>query len=180
MKKMMALALAGALLCTTPVMAANSPSASAVSASVQDVAVERAAAQANMTVGEYRNNTVTSTPGLEDAAQIGQGGHVILNGAPSNATFQLVKATRATTESAKTLAAGLGGKVLNVVGTKSSVGKFQTARVNFYLEGVVFGQNVMVFQLVDGVWVPLNVAEIREDHVVVDMQSHGVLAFVAL
>lgn len=61
---------------------------------------------------------------------------------------------------------------------KSTIGKFSTARVNYYMKGVKAGQVVKVYQLVNGSWVELTVAEIREDHVVVDMTSFGTLAFV--
>ena len=69
--------------------------------------------------------------------------------------------------------------MLNVVTTTSQVvGKFGTAQVNFYAKGVKAGQLIKVYQFVDGEWVELTVAEIREDHVVVDMTSHGTLAFI--
>ena len=75
----------------------------------------------------------------------------------------------------------LGGKVLNVVGTTSQVvGKFGTAQVNFYAKGVKAGQLIKVYQMVNGQWVELTVAEIREDHVVVNMTSHGTLAFIEM
>lgn len=35
-----------------------------------------------------------------------------------------------------------------------------------------------MYQLVDGVWVELNITEVRDDHVVVDMTSLGTLAFI--
>lgn len=193
MKKLIALALAGVMLCSLPVMAAGSPSASAVvssSASTASAApayvdgiptsVIAAAATEGKTVGEYANNAVVEVPGLESVTPLGQGGHVILNGAPSNVTFIVAKPTAAAVKSAKTEAATLGGKVLNVVNVKSTIGKFDTARVNYYLKGIKAGQNIKVYQLVKGEWVELTVAEIREDHVVVDMTSFGTLMFVEL
>ena len=54
---------------------------------------------------------------------------------------------------------------------------FQTARVNFYMKGVWPGQNIKVFQIINGRCYELHVAEIRTDHVVVDMTSLGTLAF---
>lgn len=173
MKKLFALVLAGVMMFSLPAMAAGSPSA-AVVAQEATSAVEAAAAAENMTVAEYQNNVVVSLPGIGKVMPIGQGGHVIINGAPSNMTFNLVKPNLATVNSAK----NLGGKLLNVVGTKAAIGKFTTARVNFWLQGVVAGQNIKVFQLVNGAWVEVPVVEIREDHVVVDLTQHGVLAFV--
>ncbi|MDE6891714.1 MAG: hypothetical protein K2P50_07960, partial [Lachnospiraceae bacterium] len=78
---------------------------------------------------------------------------------------------------AKAQADTIGGKVLNVVDPKSTA-VFETATVNFYMPGVTAEQKIQVFQYVDKQWVNLNVAEVREDHVVVDMTSLGVTAFV--
>ena len=80
--------------------------------------------------------------------------------------------------SAKTLASSLVGKVLNVAQIKASVSGFKTATVNFYLKGTKAGQNIKVYQYVNGQWVALTVAEIRADHVVVNMTSLGTLAFI--
>ncbi len=177
MKKVIALALVGVMLFALPVGAASSPSA-AVVATAAEKTVQEAAAAENKTVGEYTNNAVVEVPGLPDAVPTGQGGHVIINGAPSNVTFFLTKPNAATVKAAKDQAAVLGGKVLNVFGTKSSVNKFSTAQVNFYMKGIKAGQLIKVYQLVKGEWVEVKVAEIREDHVVIDMTSHGILAFV--
>ncbi len=80
---------------------------------------------------------------------------------------------------AKTLAGGVGGRVLNVAEIKASV-PFDTATVNFYAEGVKAGQNIKVYQYRDEAWVEIEVTEIREDHVVVNMTSLGTLAFIEL
>lgn len=182
MKRFLALALAGTMLCAMPVMAATSPSAAVVSSSVEDakaVAVAEQAAEKGMSVQEYQNNTAVDAPGLEEATPVGQGGHVIINGAPSNITFQLAKGTKAQVAAAKEQAAVLGGKVMNVVTTGSNVmGKFGTATVNFYMPGVKAGQFIEVYQLVNGQWVKMTVAEIRADHVVVNLTQHGTLAFI--
>ncbi len=189
MKKLIALALAGAMLCALPVCAAPSPSAAVVAKSSSGsseqqsaaVTLEESAAAVGKSVGEYTNNAVVDVPGLTEATPLGQGGHVIINGAPSNVVFFLTKPSAAVVASAKSQAAALGGKVLNVVGTTSQVvGKFGTAQVNFYAKGVKAGQLIKVYQLVNGQWVELTVAEIREDHVVVNMTSHGTLAFIEM
>lgn len=202
MKKLIALALAGVIVFSLPVMAAESPSAGNVSgntvsspvsapaavvsssapASVDGIpaAVVTDAAEEGKTVGEYINNAVVEVPGLTEVTPVGQGGHVIINGAPSNITFIVAKPDATAIKSAKAEADGLGGKVLNVVNVKSSITKFNTAKVNYYLKGIKAGQNVKVYQLVNGEWVELTVAEIREDHVVVDMTSLGTLLFVEL
>lgn len=191
MKKMLALTLAGAMAISMPVLAATSPTAdsystadsspaapvAAVTASSVPQSVAKAAADENKTVGEYMNNAVTEVPGLDEVLPLGQGGHVIINGVPSNQTFSVLKPTRENVDSAKKHAASLGGKVLNVAQIKASVTGFKTAQVNFYLKGIKAGHNVKVYQLIDGEWVELNIAEIRDDHVVVDMTSLGTLAF---
>ena len=191
MKKILALTLAGTMALSMPVLAATSPTAdsystsgaaavSAVTASSVPQSVVKAAADENKTIGEYMNNAVTDVPGLEEVVPLGQGGHVIINGVPSNQTFSVLKPVRQDVDSAKAHAASLNGKVLNVAQVKASVTGFDTAQVNFYLKGLKSGQNVKVYQLVDGAWVELSVAEVRDDHVVVDMTSLGTLAFVEL
>lgn len=187
MKKLIALVLAGVMVCSLPVMAAGSPSAAAVVSSSAPAYVDgipaatvAAAAAEGKSVGEYNNNAVVEVAGLDDVTPVGQGGHVIINGAPSNLTFNVGKPAATAVKSAKTEAAALGVKVLNVVNVTAPISKFGTARVNYYMKGVKAGQNIKVYQLVKGAWVEVDVAEIREDHVVVDMTSLGTLMFVEL
>ena len=137
------------------------------------------AADEGKTVGEYMNNAITELPGLTDVTPVGQGGHVVINGAPSNQTFSVLKPYYAYVSFAKTFANSLGGKVLNVATIKASV-SFNTASVNFYAKGVKAGQNIKVYQYVNGAWVEVEVTEVRDDHVVVNMTSLGTLAFVEL
>ena len=164
--------------CTaSPAVTASAPAVEASSVSADIVA---AAAAEGKTVGEYLNNAVVSVPGLDYAVPIGQGGHVIINGAPSNQVFSVLKPTLGMVHSAKTFAASLGGRVLTVVRINASISGFRTARVNFYMKGVRTGQNIKVFQNFSGQWLEVEVAEIREDHVVVDMTSLGTLAFIEM
>lgn len=200
MKKGFALFMAGAMMVSRPVMAAtNTETAAMVSQAVSvsvaprilfaDVSsdgrssIETMLASAAMaedkTVGEYMNNAVTRLPGLENVTPLGQGGHVIINGVPGNQTFSVLKPHYAYVTFAKTLAGGVGGRVLNVAEIKASV-PFDTAIVNFYAEGVKAGQNIKVYQYRDEAWVEIEVTEIREDHVVVNMTSLGTLAFIEL
>lgn len=192
--------MAGAMMVSRPVMAAtNTETAAMVSQAVSvsvaprilfaDVSsdgrssIETMLASAAMaedkTVGEYMNNAVTRLPGLENVTPLGQGGHVIINGVPGNQTFSVLKPHYAYVTFAKTLADGVGGRVLNVAEIKASV-PFDTAIVNFYAEGVKAGQNIKVYQYRDEAWVEIEVTEIREDHVVVNMTSLGTLAFIEL
>ncbi len=200
MKKGFALFMAGAMMVSRPVMAAtNTETAAMVSQAVSvsvaprilfaDVSsdgrssIETMLASAAMaedkTVGEYMNNAVTRLPGLENVTPLGQGGHVIINGVPGNQTFSVLKPHYAYVNFAKTLAGGVGGRVLNVAEIKASV-PFDTAIVNFYAEGIKAGQNIKVYQYRDEAWVEIEVTEIREDHVVVNMTSLGTLAFIEL
>lgn len=200
MKKGFALVMAGAMMVSRPVMAAtNTETATMVSQAVSVSAAPRilfadvssdgrssietmlasAAMAEDKTVGEYMNNAVTRLPGLENVTPLGQGGHVIINGVPGNQTFSVLKPHYAYVTFAKTLADGVGGRVLNVAEIKASV-PFDTAIVNFYAEGVKAGQNIKVYQYRDEAWVEIEVTEIREDHVVVNMTSLGTLAFIEL
>lgn len=151
----------------------------AIEATGIPMATTLAAADENKSVGEYMNNAVVAAPGLDNAVPVSQGGNVIINGAPSNQTFSVLKVLSGHTEAAKAQAASIGGRVLNVARIDASV-YFDTATVNFYMPGVKTGQNVQVYQYdyVSGSWVGVAVAEVRDDHVVVDMTSLGILAFI--
>lgn len=151
----------------------------AAEASGIPMATSIAASEENKSVGEYMNNAVIAAPGLENAVPVSQGGNVIINGAPSNQTFSVLKVLSGHTDAAKAQAAAIGGRVLNVARIDASV-YFDTATVNFYMPGVTAGQNIQVYQYdyASGQWTNVAVAEIREDHVVVDMTSLGVLAFI--
>ena len=192
--------MAGAMMVSRPVMAATNTETAAMVSQVVSVSVAprilfadvssdgrssietmlaSAAMAEDKTVGEYMNNAVTRLPGLENVTPLGQGGHVIINGVPGNQTFSVFKPHYAYVNFAKTLAGGVGGRVLNVAEIKASV-PFDTAIVNFYAEGVKAGQNIKVYQYRDEAWVEIEVTEIREDHVVVNMTSLGTLAFIEL
>lgn len=161
----------------SPEAAAPTPAVEAASVSADIIA---AAAAEGKTVGEYLNNAVASVPGLDYVVPVGQGGHVLINGAPSNQVFSVLKPAYGMVGSAKMFAASLNGKVLNVVRINASVSHFQTAKVNFYMKGITAGRKIKVFQNFNGQWLEINVAEIREDHVVVDMTSLGTLAFIEM
>lgn len=179
MKKLIALISAAAVLVIPmAVCAAPSPSAGAVvAASTQATAVETAAAEVSMSVGEYTNNAIVSTPGLSstDTLPVGQGGKIIVNGVATNMTVTLRKVDAATVKSAK---AATTGKILNLVNAKLPVAKGNTVTVNFYVKGLAGTENVTAFQLVNGEWVPVTVKEIRLDHIVFDLTQSGPVMFV--
>lgn len=138
-----------------------------------------AAQNEGKSVREYISNSVITVPGLDEVTPVGQGGKIIIDGKTSNVNFSVQKPLLAHVNAAKTQAASLGGSVLNVVNMYSNV-SFATASVNFYMPGVKTGENIQVYQYVNGQWVSLSVSEIRDDHVVVDMTSLGVLAFIQI
>lgn len=179
MKKLIALISAAAVLVIPmAVCAAPSPSAGAVvAASTQATAVETAAAEVSMSVGEYTNNAIVSTPGLSstDTLPVGQGGKIIVNGVATNMTVTLRKVDAATVKSAK---AATTGKIVNLVNAKLPVAKGNTVTVNFYVKGLAGTENVTAFQLVNGEWVPVTVKEIRLDHIVLDLTQSGPVMFV--
>lgn len=141
------------------------------------MATINAATEAGKTIGEYYNNAVTETPGLETVTPIAQGGGVIIDGTPSNQSFSISKPVSAQVDSAKAQAAALNGTVLNVVDVDGAV-FFENASVNFYMPGVTGAEKIQVYQLADGQWNAVTVAEVRADHVVVNMTDYGVLAFI--
>lgn len=148
--------------------------ATGVSAQVFTAALEE-----GKTIGEYISNSVVEVPGLDTVTPVGQGGKVVLDGQISNVSFSVQKPLPAHVNSAKAQAAALGGKVLNVANIQANV-SFGTASVNFYMPGVTTGQNIQVYRYNNGQWVSVNVSEVRDDHVVVDMTSLGVLAFIQI
>ena len=107
-----------------------------------------------------------------------QGGKVEINGGKSNVTFTIKAPSSSVVSSANTLAGKLGGSLLTCINTSSPGASFSNAKVNFYVGGVTAGDNIAVYQNQNGSWVQLPVAEIRQDHVVVNMTKHGDLAFV--
>ena len=118
--------------------------AAAAEASGIPMATTVAATSEKKTVGEYANNAVTELPGLSDVTPISQGS-VIINGAPSNQTFSVLKPSDNAISVAKTYASNIGGTVLNVVEVNASV-KFDTATVNFYMPGVTSANTIKVVQ----------------------------------
>ena len=57
---------------------------------------------------------------------------------------------------------------------------YNTATINFYLKGLANGAKVAVKQFVNGVWVDVEVVEVRADHVVLNLVNSGAVAFVQL
>ncbi len=51
--------------------------------------------------------------------------------------------------------------------------------INFYTPGVTDGAVIEAYQYNKGLWVDLEVVEVRADHVVLNMQGSGVVAVIA-
>ncbi len=127
---------------------------------------------------DYRTQALIKNNAVSYGGNIvSQGGHVEINGGKSNVTFLVGVPDGGTMNSAASLAAGVSGSLINCVTVSSSVA-FRTAKVNFYITGVNIGDNIAVYQIQGGKWVQLQTAEIRKDHVVVNMSQTGVVAFV--
>lgn len=184
MKKIITLTLLASLISCTPVMAKEAGAPVAVyledSSDVGDPDVTLAAIEEDKLVGEYMNNAVTGIWAMDKVTPVAQGGGVIVDGVATNLTFSVLKPELSRVYSAKELASSLGGCVLNVVKIKTPAElRFHTANVNFYTPGIRTGQNVKVYRFTENEgWSPFHVSQVREDHVVVDMTSGGIIAFI--
>ena len=181
MKKFMALLSASVILCSATVSAA-SPSAQAVlaSAGFTSASDAQAAADRGMSAGEYYNNAIVSTPGVENAMPVGQGGKIMINGVVTNLTATLSKVNKTVAADAVNQASALGGTLLNVLSVNFPGANYKVATINFYLNGLADNAKVAARQYVNGAWVDVEIVEIRADHVVLNLTNSGAVAFVAL
>lgn len=132
------------------------------------------AAEKGMSAGEYYNNAVVSTPGIENAITVGQGGNLVVNGVQTNMSATISKVTnRAYVDSVRI---EQEGRVLNVVDVQYPAVE---ATINFYTPGITDGMEIVALQYNAGTWVNVEVAEVRADHVVLNMKGNGVVAFIA-
>lgn len=181
--KVLSLILVGTMVFSMPVSAKSMGSPEAVylepESNVGDPCITVAAIDAHETVDEYLGNTITAIWDMDYVAPLGQGGGVVLDGVQSNVTFILQKPELSRVYSAKELAASMGESLINVVKFDTHVG-FGTANVNFYSPGFIPGDDLHVFQYDKATdsWVELNITEMREDHICVDVNSTGTLAFI--
>lgn len=132
------------------------------------------AAEKGMSAGEYYNNAVVSTPGIENAITVGQGGNLVVDGKVTNMSATISKVTnRAYVDSVRI---EQEGTVLNVVDVQYPAVE---ATINFYTPGVLGGMEIVALQYNAGTWVEVEVAEVRDDHIVLNMKGNGVVAFIA-
>lgn len=181
--KVVSLVMVGTMLFSMPVMAKSMGSPEAVylesNSNIGDPSATVAAVEEHKLISEYMADAITGIWAMDSVVPVAQGGNVILDGVKSNVTFPVQKPELSRVYSAKAYAASVGGTVLNVVKIDTHVG-FGTANVNFYMPGITGNENIHVLQYVESsdTWADLNVTEIRADHVVVDLTSTGVFAFV--
>lgn len=197
MKKLIALVCVSVLLCSVPVLAADSPSAQAIIASSAAPASDPAPApyveegfksagdskqaeSRGMSAGEFYNNAVSSVPGVENVMPVGQGGKILINGVATNQAATLAKVSNNTVTDAKSQAETLGGTLFNVMDVSLPKANFLTATINFYVKGLAGDTKVAVKQLVDGVWVDVEIVEVRLDHVILNLTQSGPIAFIQL
>ena len=69
---------------------------------------------------------------------------------------------------------------MNVVSISIPNANFSVATVNFYLKGLAEGTKIVAKQYINGQWVEVEVVEVREDHVVLNLEKSGAIAFVAV
>lgn len=137
-------------------------------------AAQMQSAQAeDKSAGEYYNNAVLDTQGIEEATPVAQGGSLIVDGKVTNMTATISKAPAGYVDSVR---AAQEGTVLNVVDVQFPATE---AIINFYMPGVADGANIVAVQYADGAWVDVEVTEVRTDHVMLDLKGNGIVAFIA-
>lgn len=185
MKKVIALALAGAMIFSTPVMAkeVGAPVAKYLeSSSYVGVIPETVRAiDADKTIGEHMNNAVVDIWDMdgEEVQDLAVGKGAILDGVESPAlTFELYKPELKRVYAAKSLAQDKG-TLLSVVKVHT-VASYDTAKFSFYAPGVKAGQTITVYQRVtDDNWVAVP-TEVTDDHVTVEITANEHLAFIEM
>lgn len=137
----------------------------------QNGAQMQAAHAQNKSSGEYYNNAVVTTEGIENAVPVAQGGKLIIDGQMTNASATVSKVSSVYVESVR---AAREGTVLNVVDVQFPV---TSAIVNFYMPGIAAGDNITAAQFIDGAWTDVEVVEVRDDHILLYLKGNGVVAF---
>ncbi len=152
---------------------AEAQQAEAESEGFADVAQMQAARAESKSAGEYYNNAVLHTPGIEEAMPVAQGGNLIVDGVETNMTATISKVDVAFVDSIRAMQ---NGTVLNVVNVQFPA---KAAVINFYMPGVTDNANIAAMQYEDGTWVDAEVKEVKADHVVLNLKGNGVVAFIA-
>lgn len=183
MKKLFLLALAGAMIFSTPVMAKDVGAPVAVyledGSDIGVPAATVAAIAVDKVMGEYMNNAVVDIWDMtgDEVQDLAIGKGVVLDGVEApGVTFELLKPELKRVYAAKDLAYGKGS-LLSVVNVHTHIG-YGTAKVTFYAPGVKADQAITVYQrITDDNWVAVPTV-VTDDHVVVDITGNGHLAFI--
>ena len=183
MKKAIILALAGAMIFSTPVMAKEVGAPVAVYLEDEsDIGIPEEtvlAIEEDKVISEHMNNAVIDVWDMDgemvqDLA-IGQGA-VIDGKYAAGLTFELAKPDLKRVYSAKELSQGKGS-LLTVVNVHTHAG-YGTAKVTFYAPGVKAGQAITVYAHIDDAnWVAVP-TEVTDDHVIAEITANGHLAFI--
>ncbi len=134
--------------------------------------MQQAQAQ-DKTAGEYYNNAAVTAAGIENATPVAQGGGLIIDGKVTNVVASINKVSSAYVDSVRAVQ---DGTVLNVVDVQFPA---KAATVNFYMPGVASDANIVALQYASGAWTAVEVVEVRADHVSLNLDSNGVIAFIA-
>lgn len=120
---------------------------------------------------EYYNNAVVDTPGIENPVPVAQGGKLVVDGKTTNMTATIEKVSSIYVDSIR---AARQGTLLNVVKVNYPAAE---AVITFYMPGVQTGDVIMAAQYEDGLWMDVEVTEVRADHVTLSLKGSGVVAF---
>ena len=137
--------------------------------------IEANASSSGMSVQEYLNNTIITTPGLDNATPFGQGEGIILDGKKTNVICTLSHASVTVVNSAKEFAQKKGGKVLNVVGMSAPGIDYTEAQIPLHVKGVTVDQQIeaSLYDSNTGSWTVLP-THITLDHVTLDFDKYDV------
>ena len=179
MKKFLALVLVGVMAFSTAVLAAPSPSAQAVSATVASnnggkTALQQAAEEAGMSEQEYSNNSVVTIDGIEDVAPMGIPTGIYLNGKKINYTIHIFKLSKAQIKAIKEFAGNR--KIINTCGVKNRYD--QDVQTSFYCPKIKETDKVSVYQNVNGKMEKLT-SSVRKEHVDVVLKGKGYVVVLA-
>ncbi len=178
MKKLLSLVMVGIMAVGMTAVAADSPSAEAVTTSQPAVSseaatspVEAAAASLGLTVAEYQNNAIVSTPGVANAEGVAVGMGAYINGVKTNYTLLLGRASAAVAADAKKAGAGT---LINVV-TFRNYPKGATVQTSIYCKSIKATDKVTVYQKSAEGWKKIT-SSVRANHVDVKLESDGAIA----
>ena len=180
MKKFLALVLVGVMAFSGAVLAAPSPSAQAVSATVSSnneggkTALQQAAEEAGMSEQEYSNNSVVTIDGIEDVAPMGIPTGIYLNKAKINYTIHIFKLSKAQIKAIKEFAGNR--KIINTFGVKNRYD--QDVQTSFYCPKIKETDKVSVYQNVNGKMEKLT-SSVRKEHVDVVLKGKGYVVVLA-